>query len=78
MIFWFSVAAKKASQSVNQCSLSIPALCLPGIQDEFSAKSIDCLQRGVVCLSCIISMGASVIFNGFGIFWGELLGGVWG
>ena len=77
MIFWFSVAAKKASQSVNLFSLSIPAMCLPGIQDEFSAKSIVCFQSGVLCLSCIISMGASVIFNGFGIFWGELLGGVW-
>ena len=78
MIFWFSVAAKKASQSVNLFSLSIPAMCLPGIQDEFSAKSIVCFQSGVLCLSCIISMGASVIFNGFGIFWGEVLGGVWG
>ena len=67
MIFWFSVATKKASQSVNLFSLSIPAMCLPGVQDEFSAKSIVCFQSGVLCLSCIISMGASVFFNGFGI-----------
>ena len=76
MIFWFSVATKKASQSVNLFSLSIPAMCLPGVQDEFSAKSIVCFQSGVLCLSCIISMGASVFFNGFGIFgvscWGGL------
>ena len=79
MIFWFSVAAKKASQSVNLFSLSIPAMCLPGVQDEFSAKSIVCFQSGVLCFSCIISMGASVFF--FLWFWnfgGELLGGVWG
>ena len=67
MIFWFSVATKKASQSVNLFSLSIPAMCLPGVQDEFSAKSIVCFQSGVLCLRCIISMGASVFFNGFGI-----------
>lgn len=48
MIFWFSVAAKKASQSVNLFSLSIPAMCLPGVQDEFSAKSIVCFQSGVL------------------------------
>ena len=57
MILWFSVAAKKASQSVNLFSLSIPAMCLPGVQDEFSAKSIVCFQSGVLCFSCIISMG---------------------
>lgn len=67
MILWFSVAAKKASQSVNLFSLSIPAMCLPGVQDEFSAKSIVCFQSGVLCLSCIISMAGSSFFNGFGI-----------
>ena len=78
MIFWFSVAIKKASQSVNLFSLSIPAMCLPGVQDEFSAKSIVCFQSVVLCLSCIISMGASVFFNGFGIFGVSCWGGVWG
>ena len=34
-------------ESVNLFSLSIPAMCLPGIQDEFSAKSIVCFR--VVC-----------------------------
>lgn len=68
MIFWFSVAIKKASQSVNLFSLSIPAMCLPGVQDEFSAKSIVCFQSGVLCFSCIISMGGLRFFNGFGIF----------
>ena len=77
MIFWFSVAAKKASQSVNLFSLSIPAMCLPGVQDEFSAKSIVCFQSGVLCLSCIIYMGASVFLMVLE-FWGLVFGGCMG
>lgn len=77
MIFWFSVATKKASQSVNLFSLSIPAMCLPGVQDEFSAKSIVCFQSGVLCLSCIISMGPPLFLMVLE-FLGRVIGGCLG
>ena len=77
MILWFSVAAKKASQSVNLFSLSIPAMCLPGVQDEFSAKSIVCFQSGVLCFSCIISMGPPLLLMVLEFF-GESYWGVSG
>ena len=44
--------------------------------DEFSAKSIVCFQSGVLCLSCIISMGPPLflmVLEFFGeSYWGCL------
>lgn len=53
MILWFSVAAKKASQSVNLFSLSIPAMCLPGVRMNFR-QSLLFVSRVVCCVSVVL------------------------